>query len=658
MNIKNIFGQDGPFAQKLPDYEYRPQQIMAAEAIHKALLAKRHCLVEAGTGVGKSMAYLIPAIDYIAASRKLLVATYTIYLQSQLLNKDIPFLQQIFPQNNFKAALVKGRSNYLCLNNYTELYGQLDLRQELNLDKLARWVRETETGDIAEMDFKFAGWNDICSDQDTCHRQTCKFYDKCFYYRMRDIAEKSDIIITNHSLFFTDLSLKMENPSAGVLPAYNAVVFDEAHHLEDVATNAFSMEFNSFLVPSLIRRVKRIKGIDLDEERLKAIESTNENLLKVFFGAPKQEFFIRDICFGELNEYVDEAATELRTLIDGLSNELAKHSLNADQEFKDKIDGIRKMCTRISDCINAIFLEPEVGHFRWGERKREDRHAECYLRSSPLNVSGILSEQLWPNVDSAILTSATLADLGGFTYIKSRLGITNCNELIVDSPFDFSKQCLLYVPHHLDFPNDSDDYASRVASEMEQIVTASGGGAFMLFTSYRMMNEVYNRLAFRLPYVQLKQGDLPNEELIREFLRHKNACLYGVSSFWEGVDIKGSALSCVIIDKLPFASPDNPINKARMDALKEAGENAFVKYSIPQAQIKLKQGFGRLIRTKNDRGVVAILDSRLLKKQYGKAFLRFLPHCPLTSNIDDVRAFFRSTRKFKYEDGLISQANL
>ncbi len=298
------------------------------------------------------------------------------------------------------------------------------------------------------------------------------------------------------------------------------------------------------------------------------------------------------------------------------------------------------MCTRISEELRLLFFSTDEGYFKWGEKMTNGKLATCYLHLSPLSVADILYDSLWKQVDTAVLTSATLANSGKFDYVKARLRIPDCINIIEDSPFDFRNQSLLYIPKHLDFPSETPEYADKVADEIERIVRASNGRAFLLFTSYRMMNAVYERLLERLPYVLLKQGDMPNEQLVQEFLRLKDACLFGVHSFWEGVDIRGEALSCVVIDKLPFGVPDNPVNRARVDAIKMAGGDWFNEYAIPQAQIRLKQGFGRLIRNKDDRGVVAILDSRLVKKYYGREFLRYLPPSPITHSIEDVEAFF------------------
>ena len=640
MELKKILGPDGLLSKRMDGYEYRPQQISMAWSIEEALAAKKHCLVEAGTGVGKSMAYILPAIKHATTGKKVVISTHTLYLQAQLMSKDIPFLQEILPDRKFKAALVKGRGNYLCLSNFDAELGQLYLIAETNLEKLQKWSLETETGDVGELDFSFSGWSDICSDQDTCHRQECRWFNKCFYYKMRKAAEEADIVITNHSLFFSDLAIRSVDPNAGILPDYSAVVFDEAQHIEDVATKVFGVECSNYRIPSFLNRVRRTRNIALDPQRIQTIDQLNEELFNTFLRSPKQEFFFSDIYEREGKGRIEEGVSTLCTLLDGLNRELSDQETEGKPELEERLSGLRRMCGRLKEDLHLLFFGASEGYFRWGERPANGKFTNCFIRYTPLTVSDVLRSVLWKEVNTTVLTSATLSNSGTFDYIKARLGLAECQETIEDSPFDFQKQCLLYIPRHLEFPTENSAYTDKVANEIEEIVRASGGRAFLLFTSYRMLNAVYDRLFGRLPYTMLKQGDMPNEQLVQEFLRQENACLFGVHSFWEGVDVRGDALSCVVIDKLPFGVPDNPVNKARVDAITAAGGDWFAEYSVPQAQMRLKQGFGRLIRMKSDRGVVAILDSRLVKKSYGREFLRFLPQTPVTFKIEDVRRFY------------------
>jgi len=641
MDLERILGPNGLLSEHMPGYEYRPQQIEAAVTIQQALAKRKHCIVEAGTGVGKSMAYLLPAIEHATPSRKVVVSTFTLYLQSQLINKDIPFLANLFRDRELKVALVKGRGNYLCLSNYDAELSQLNLIGDSNLDRLQEWARKTETGDVSELGFVFPGWSEICSDQDTCHHQNCPWFPKCFYYKMRRAAQDAEIVVANHSLFFSDLGIRAADPNSGVLPEYDTVVFDEAHHLEDVATKVFGVEFSNYRIVSLLNRIRRTKGIGVDPSRIQTIEELNSALFTAFTMYPKPDFFFSDVYEQVDHGAVESTVSKLCTLLGELGNELSSQETEGRQELADRLDGFKRICTRCKEDLQLLFFGADEGYFRWGERTANGKIATCFLRCSPITVASVLRDALWNEVNTAVLTSATLSNSGTFSYIKNRLGIPTCMELIVDSPFDFQSQCLLYIPHHLPFPSEAQEYADIIAQEIKDLVRAADGRAFLLFTSYRMMNAVYERLSGRLPYRMMKQGDMPNEALVQEFLSTENPVLFGVHSFWEGVDIRGDALSLVVIDKLPFAVPDSPINRARVDAITAAGGDWFTEYAMPQAQMRLKQGFGRLIRTKTDRGVVAILDSRLIKKRYGREFLQFLPQCPITSNIEDVQAFYR-----------------
>ena len=640
MDIEKILGPDGTIAQNMIGYEHRPQQIEAALAIGKALSQKQHCMVEAGTGVGKSMAYLIPAVEHARSVGKVVISTHTLYLQAQLISKDIPFLQSVLPGRKFNAVLMKGRGNYLCLNNYDTELGQLLLINDRNLEKLREWASETKTGDVSELDFQFSGWGDICSDQDTCHRQECRNFGKCFYYKMRKAAQEADIIVTNHSLYLSDLAIRKSDPQAGIIPDYKAVIFDEAHHLEDIATKVFGIEYGNYRIPSFLNRIRRLRGVGLDPRRIQTIDELNTDLFETFYSSRKQEFFFSDVYSGAEKDKVETSASTLCTMLDGLNRELSDQETEGRPELAERISGYRRICSRLKEEMSTLFFGTEDGFIKWGERAANGKNKSCHLRYSPLTVAKILNEALWGTVESAVLTSATLSNSGKFEYMKGRLGLHDCRESIEDSPFDFRSQCLLYVPRHLDIPSDNLAYADNVAKEIEQLVRVSNGRAFLLFTSYRMLNAVYERLLGKLPFVTMKQGDMSNEMLVREFLNHGNAVLFGTHSFWEGVDVRGEALSLVVIDKLPFGVPDSPMNRARVDAITEAGGDWFKEFSMPQAQMRLKQGFGRLIRTKNDRGVVAILDSRLVKKYYGKEFLRFLPQCPVTFRMQEVQAFY------------------
>lgn len=612
-----------------------------AQAVGDALLHKEHLLVEAGTGVGKTVAYLAPAVLHSIDGKPVVVSTHTINLQEQLINKDIPLMQTVMEEYPFSAVLMKGRGNYVCHQELDHASASLIYQNDPLFERLRKWANESETGDVSELDFIFPDWNEVCCNPDTCRGKDCPYYnDRCFYYKMRRKAASADIIVVNHSLFFADLGVRLVEPKMAILPDYGAVIFDEAHHLEDVASDTFGIEFSNYRVLSLLNRIKKRKDIAITRSELQYIESVNNQLFDTFGRMRKQEFFFDELYgSGTERSIVEQNVKELVTLLDSLNTQLNEQDTEGNEELKDRIDGYRRMVGRMSDELSNLFFAEQSNYFRWCEKPAGARFANCFLHYSPTSVADILRDTLWGGVDSVICTSATLSNSGTFCYIRGRLGTMECNELILGSPFDFKSQALLYVPEDLEFPSEKEEYADAVAARVKELLLASNGRAFLLFTSYRMLNAVFNRLVDDVPFRLLKQGEMSNDRLIKEFRKDDNTCLMGVHSFWEGVDVKGERLSLVIIDKLPFAVPDSPTHKARCEAITREGGDWFKDYAVPQAQIRLKQGFGRLIRTKSDYGVVAILDSRIHKKYYGKEFLKYLPHCRGTKRIERVREF-------------------
>lgn len=638
--IRRLLGPDGRFAALCPGYEYREEQVRMAEGCADALTRKQHLLVEAGTGVGKTVAYLIPAVLYSERGKPVVVSTHTINLQGQLVDKDIPLIRSVLEDHPFSAVLMKGRSNFLCLTELDHASSSLVYQADPLFERLREWAGETETGDVGELDFSFPDWAEVCCNPDTCKRQECVYHtDGCFYYRMRRNAEAADIVVVNHSLFFSDLGLRRQDPRTAILPDYSAVVFDEAHHLEDVAGSVFGVEFSNYRVPSLLNRIRKRRDIAISHGELQYIESASNILFDAFRQAHKQEFFFEELYEEVGRGSIEDAARELQTLLDGLNTQLLEQDTEGNEELKDRLDGYRRMLGRMRDELGEMFFGDHPNYFRWCEKQTGSRFANCYLHLSPISVADLLRESLWEPVDTVICTSATLSNSGTFCYTSGRLGAPEREEMILGSPFDFKSQALIYVPDDLDFPSERDEYADAVADRIDDILRATEGRAFVLFTSYRMLNAVFRRLQDRSPFRLLRQGEMSNEQLIREFREDPSTCLMGVHSFWEGVDVKGERLSCVIIDKLPFAVPDSPIHKARCEAIEREGGNWFRDYAMPQAQIRLKQGFGRLIRTRSDYGVVAILDSRIHRKYYGREFLRYLPRCRATKNISTIRDF-------------------
>lgn len=645
--ITKLIGQGGRFSRLCPGYEFRPQQLEMAGAVAEALTQGCHLLVEAGTGVGKTVAYLTPCVLHALSNTKpVVISTHTINLQGQLVNKDIPLMQTVMDQYPFRAVLMKGRANFLCLQELDYASSLIVYQGDELFERLKRWAGQTETGDIAELDFVFPDWQEVCSSQDTCRRQECPYYsDRCFYYRMRRRAESADIIVVNHSLFFTDLGLRALDPRNAIIPDYCAVVFDEAHHLEDVASDTFGIEFSNYRVTSFLNRLRKRRDIAVTQGEYQLIQATNDELFEMLSGVARQEFFLQ-----ELYEVVDRGAveqkvTDLIIQLDSLNTQLSAQQADADKDLKDRLQGYRNILTRITAELNSIFFGFDPGYFTWIEKPPAQKLVKCVLHYTPVRVSEILGEILWDRVDSVICTSATLSNSGTFSYFRSRVGFPEGMELILGSPFDYRSQALLYVPEDLGDPSDTPEYADRLSERIKDILLASDGRAFVLFTSYRMMNAVFDRLKDDLPFRLLRQGEMSNERLLKEFRDDESTCLMGVHSFWEGVDVKGERLSCVIIDKLPFSVPDNPVNKARCDQITREGGDWFREYAIPQAQIRLRQGFGRLIRTKTDYGVVAILDSRIRRKFYGREFLAYLPRCRVTSSVDEIREFLAEKRE-------------
>ncbi len=631
--LERIFGPNGWLARNHPHYEYRLAQLEMAEGVEAALENRRHLIAEAGTGTGKTLAYLVPII---LSGRRVVISTGTKNLQEQVFFKDIPFLKRLFPE--VRATLMKGRQNYLCRQKLYDVEQQPALAgmEEVELyTQIREWERRTETGDRAELEGlpdASALWSRVDARRETCTGQKCPQFERCFITWMHQRAAESDIIIVNHHLFFADLALKQMDFTS-LLPEYTAVVFDEAHEIEDVATLYFGLQVSNYRVEDLARDSEatlRLKNLKIAEV-LAAVGELRHRSDRFFELFPAEE--------GRFNFDNRESFLEVhRGAYSALLNAFVRleTEFNRVKDRPEELNNLARRAAELRQALETVLESRDRNLVFWWER----RGRGVFLEASPIDVSAILRERLFERVESVVLTSATLAVGGTFDFLKRRLGIQNATEKILDSHFNYERQALLYTPLHLPDPRQP-EFAPRAAEEVIQLLRASRGRAFVLFTSHQQMREVYERVRRQLRYPMLLQGTAPRTALLDRFRSTPHAVLFATSSFWQGVDVQGQQLSSVIIDRLPFAVPTDPVVAARIRQINEEGGNAFTDYQIPEAVIALKQGFGRLIRSENDHGVLAILDNRMVRKQYGKLFLESLPGYRRTSRLEDVRAFMR-----------------
>lgn len=637
--IESVLGQHGKLAQIFKYYEYRPEQITMSKAVAASLVDKTPLLVEAGTGTGKTLAYLIPAI---CISKKMVISTGTKNLQEQIFFKDIPLLHNLL-NKKFKVCKVKGRENYLCQRRWKDfsLRPRLNTKRSLKLFQQMRlWVSKTKFGDRSELDFLQDNdplWQEVNSKKDFCLGQKCKQFRECFITRLRREALEADLLIVNHHLFFSDLSLKDTTPSE-VLPRYDGVIFDEAHQLEDIATEYFGLGVSNYQIMELIRDT----GRELEQDKIKDSNLTDTlNLLNQrtgsFFGQFPLGMEKKRLRPDMLTEPFMEQYQRFTNSLEILSSQLAGLKTKS-----DPLLACERRCKEIQESLHFIMDMSDPEFVYW----IESRVKAVYLHASPIDVSGELKRLLFDKIKRIVLTSATLSVDEKFVYIKSRLGLESCNELILKSHFDYSHQTMIYVPTHLPAPQH-EQFITQAAEEIRRIVQISKGRAFILFTSYRNLDQVYQLLHEKLPYRILRQGDRPKTTLLMEFKKDVHSILFATTSFWQGVDVQGEALSCVVIDKLPFAVPTEPLVEARIDFLRQAEENPFFSYQVPRAVIALRQGLGRLIRNQQDRGLLCILDRRLLTKSYGKIFLQNLPECPLIRDLQQATNLWEDRKKEK-----------
>lgn len=644
--ISDVFGPSGLISRFHENYEHREEQIKMAEEIVRAFADKKHLIVEAGTGTGKTMAYLVPAIAAaIGQKKRIVVSTGTKNLQEQLMEKDIPFLKKILPAK-FSASYMKGRSNYACIYRVHKAEHQpiLDgLDQMDHFRKISRWVPETETGDrreLVDLPENLSFWNRINARGEVCIGQKCPDFDPCFITRMRSRADKAEIVVVNHHLFFADLSVR-GNQFGKVIPDYGAVIFDEAHLIEDIAADYFGFEVSNFQIDELARDIDNLPIFDpLSTRDLTKLAARIIGLSEQFwlrFSQAKQEGrypLMQEVFFnrrsdsvtqatplGEAYTALDNALGTLETVLEKFATEMAEAESLLRRTRQARFD------------MEFIVTQAEKNFVYWLER----RGRGIYIHASPVDVSELLREKLFDKVESCILTSATLSASGSFNFVRERLGLdaANTRSFTAQSSFDFEKQAILYLPKAMPDPRSA-EFSQMAAGEIVKLLGLSRGHAFVLCTSNYSMNALYQLVSSRINYPCFVQGSTSKAALLERFRETPNAVLFATSSFWQGVDVQGDQLSCVIIDKLPFAVPSDPIVAARSKFIDENGGRSFMDYSVPQAVITLKQGIGRLIRSRTDRGVIAILDPRIRTKPYGRTFLESLPRMRITNNLSDV----------------------
>jgi len=666
-SLYQFFAPGGVLSKTHPAYEFRRGQLQMAQAVEQALEEKRHIVVEAGTGTGKTLAYLVPVIR---SGKRVIISTGTKNLQEQLFYKDVPFLEKALSAgpsgsgSRLSVCYMKGRNNYLCRKKLYDLTDQPVLSGLEEIEQyraIAAWEKATSTGDraeLAELPEASLLWHKLDARADTCTGQKCSQWERCFITEMRRRAMESDIIIVNHHLFFADLAIKLQAdgaPDAGILPEAAAVVFDEAHELEDVAGNYFGISVSNLRVEELARDIEYSmqQNRTLSASISGALGSLRERSQLFFSLLPPGG---GRFAFETRREFLEENGDEFVALNQSLTRIAGE--LEGLQQKPEEVFSFVRRAQEIQVQLSYALEAEDRNTVFWIERRgrqfsprrypspggdaqksKEQGRQHVFVQATPIDVGPILRECLWSKLECAVLTSATLAVGGGFDYIRKRLGFDHARDLVLPSHFDYQSQALLYVPP--DLPDArTPQFTVKAAERIRRLLEITRGRAFVLFTSYAQMNDVYQKLLGEIEFPLLRQGDAPKSALLEEFRLTPNAVLFATSSFWQGVDVQGEQLSCVIIDRLPFAVPTDPVVAARVKAIDAEGGNAFFQYQVPSAVITLKQGFGRLIRSLHDRGLLVLLDNRILKKQYGRVFVDSLPNYKRTTDMRVVEGFF------------------
>ena len=680
-SLHDFFSPSGILSRSSLAFEHRKGQYEMARAVESALNDKRHLVVEAGTGTGKTLAYLLPALRFARErGQRVILSTGTKNLQEQLYFKDIPFLESLLGPLN--VCYMKGRANYLCRH---KLYALRDSPLLSGLDEIeqfhhiATWEKSTPTGDRAELHSLPEGaalWAKLDARTEACLGSSCPDFESCFITQMRRKALDSDLIIVNHHLFFADLNIKREAPDvegAGILPAAGAVIFDEAHELEDIASNYFGIGLSHARFDDLTRDIEMLlRAKNASSSSVESACAILKDRARMFFAAlPVDAQPIGRMPFERVHReaFLEEDGDTYLGALNALKR------LESELERIKNVDETKGLLNRTGDVrrhLQFLLESDDPNTVFWIERRATSGvrnlgragaqpHFHTQLQATPIDVSILLGPSLFEAYPSIVLTSATLAvkssvphsssassTMSGtatsasatdFTHLTKRLGITSTRELIVPSHFNYPRQALLYLPPNMPDPREP-DFLMHAVDRTRRILEITHGRAFCLFTSHAQMRLTYDRLLAELPYPLLLQGQAPRHVLLQQFRDTPNAVLFGTSSFWQGVDVQGEQLSCVIIDRLPFSVPTDPVVKARMAAIEASGGKPFFDLQVPAAVIALKQGFGRLIRSLSDRGVLVLLDPRIQRQRYGKVFLDSLPPYRLTQSFEDVEAFF------------------
>jgi ATP-dependent DNA helicase DinG len=646
--VAQVLGPGGLVAAALPGYETRPGQLAMAERIADAIDRDDRLFVEAGTGTGKTLAYLVPAL---LSGRKVVVSTGTKTLQDQIARVDLPRLQSILPQP-FQWTVMKGLSNYLCLRRLSEQTRQQSLVAHAELDRILAWARETTTGDRADLtDLPDDAplWADVTATPETRLGARCPFFERCFVTGMRRRAAEAQLVVANHHLFFADLALRSRWPEAQVLPPYEAVIFDEAHQIEEIATEFFGMHVSTQRVFALARDLGRAAGLDPRRVegtagRLLAAAGALAEALRDHLPAPRPG--ADEVRVPVPDDLWAGARLKRYHLLDGALEEVAVW-LAADGDTvreatnSAELGGLGRRAAALRDELGALVDRAARDHVRWIAATARN----VSLHASPVDVGPALARGFDLLSGPVIFTSATLTVAGSFSYVRERIGLRDAaSEASYPSPFRYAEQAMLYIAADLPEPNEA-AFAQAAAERAAALCAVTEGRALLLFTSFRNLRVAEAHLRATLPFPLLVQGERPRHVLLAALRDRVGSVLLATQSFWEGVDVPGEALSLVVIDRIPFAVPDDPLTASRIDRIREQGGDPFGSFQLPRAALALKQGFGRLIRSRSDTGIVALLDGRVARRSYGGTLLASLPpDCPRTESLDDVAAFWARTR--------------